>query len=98
MTADPGRWWQPRPALRRFVADLVEDELVRQRRSAVARPRPWPEDLAFQQDLGVDSLELMALARSVPVRVRPVNVGESAMPRPSAVLAAATFAASAKMV
>ncbi len=63
--ADLARWWQPRPALRRFVSDLVEDELVRQRRSAIARPRPWTDDLAFQQDLGVDSLELLALATAL---------------------------------
>jgi long-chain acyl-CoA synthetase len=58
-------WWLPRPVLRRFVADLVEHELVRQRRCSIGRPRPWPEDLSFEQDLGVDSLERMALATAL---------------------------------
>jgi long-chain acyl-CoA synthetase len=59
------QWWRSRAVLTRFVADLVEDELVRQRRSSVGRPRPWPEDLSFEQDLGVDSLERMALATAL---------------------------------
>ena len=62
---DAARWWQPRAALRRFVSDLIEDELVRQRRSAVGPPHPWPEDLVLDQDLGVDSLERMSLATSL---------------------------------
>lgn len=63
--ADVARWWQPRPALRRYVSDLVEDELVRQRCSAITSPRSWPDDLALEQDLGVDSLELMGLATAL---------------------------------
>lgn len=59
------RWWQQRTVLQRFVVDLVEGELVRQRRSSVGRSRPWPEDLSFEQDLGVDSLERMALATAL---------------------------------
>lgn len=63
--ADVACWWQSRPGLRRFVSDLVEDELVRQRRCGLARQQPWSEDLALEQDLGVDSLELMALATAL---------------------------------
>jgi long-chain acyl-CoA synthetase len=51
--------------LRRFVADLVEDELVRQRRRPCALARPWPENLDLGGDLGVDSLELMVLATAL---------------------------------
>jgi 4-coumarate--CoA ligase (photoactive yellow protein activation family) len=58
-------WWQPRAVLRRFVADLVEDELVRQRHRPCPLPRPWPEELDLVADLGVDSLELMALATAL---------------------------------
>ena len=65
MPVVPVRWWQPRPVLRRFVADLIEDELVRQRRRSIGRARPWPEDLILEQDLGVDSLELMTLATAL---------------------------------
>lgn len=58
-------WWDSRPALQRFVADLIEDELARLRRATGGLPRPWPDDLALDRDLGVDSLELMALATSL---------------------------------
>jgi 4-coumarate--CoA ligase (photoactive yellow protein activation family) len=58
-------WWQPRAVLHRFVCDLVADELQRQRRSAPERPLPWPEDLDLVRDLGVDSLELLALATAL---------------------------------
>ena len=63
--AASGNWWQPRPVLRRFVTDLLEGELARQRRCAIGIARPWPEDLRFEEDLGVDSLELMVLATAL---------------------------------
>ena len=59
------RWWQDRAALRRFVTDLVADELARGRRSAPPRALPWPDELDLVADLGVDSLELMALATAL---------------------------------
>lgn len=58
-------WWQPRPALRRFASDLLADELLRQRRRAERVPLPWPDDLALDEDLGVDSLERLALAAAL---------------------------------
>ena len=58
-------WWHARALLRRFVSDLVEADLVRQRRRPCPVPRPWPEDLDLVEDLGVDSLELMALATAL---------------------------------
>ena len=61
----PAPWWRPRPVLRRFVSDLIEGELARQRGVSNARPRPWPDDLVFDQDLGVDSLERMVLATAL---------------------------------
>lgn len=63
--AHADRWWRSRPVLRRFVADLVEDELVRQRRGGSPWSRPWPEELDFAADLGVDSLERMVLASAL---------------------------------
>ena len=59
------RWWQPRATLHRVVADLVADELARERRQAVPRALPWPGDLRLEDDLGVDSLELVALATAL---------------------------------
>lgn len=61
----PRAWWRPRGQLRRWVADTIADGLFRQRRRAVARPQPWDDALCLVEDLGVDSLELMALATSV---------------------------------
>lgn len=58
-------WWQPRPLLRRFVGDLIAHELSCQRRAGIARPRPWPDDLSLDQDLGVDSLERLGLASAL---------------------------------
>ncbi len=58
-------WWQARPVLRRFVADLIEDELLRLRRSGASVAQPWPEELTLEQDLGVDSLERLTLAAAL---------------------------------
>lgn len=58
-------WWQPRGTLRRFVGDLVADELGRLRRRAVPRPLPWADRLRLDADLGVDSLELLSLATAL---------------------------------
>ena len=73
--ADAGCWWQPRPALRLYVCDLVEDELFRQRRSGSGGrpPQPWPDELEFDQDLGIDSLERLALATALAESQLPVT-------------------------
>lgn len=60
MTSRP--WWRSRAQVRRLVVDAIADELFRQRRRAAARPLPWDEALSLTDDLGVDSLELLALA------------------------------------
>ncbi len=62
-TAQP--WWHPRQALLRFICDLIEDELFRLRRDGGRPPMPWAEQLSLEQDLGVDSLERMALATAL---------------------------------
>jgi long-chain acyl-CoA synthetase len=58
-------WWEPRGVLRRFVADLLADELARLRRSSVPPPAGWSGDLRLDADLGVDSLEHMNLASAL---------------------------------
>jgi 4-coumarate--CoA ligase (photoactive yellow protein activation family) len=63
VTARP--WWQPRDVLRRYVADLLADDLARQRRQALPHPLPWPDDLRLVEDVGVDSLELINLATAL---------------------------------
>lgn len=61
-TSRAAPWWHPREGLRRFVADLVEGELTQLRRCSPGRPRPWPEQLDLERDLGADSLERIQLA------------------------------------
>lgn len=58
-------WWQPRGVLRRFVFDLLADEMARQRRASIPHGALWRDDLRLDADLGVDSLELMTLATAL---------------------------------
>ncbi|SNS15010.1 4-coumarate--CoA ligase, photoactive yellow protein activation family [Noviherbaspirillum humi] len=59
-------WWSRDDALRRFVCDLVADELARLRPDgACLPPRPWPEDFSLDRDAGCDSLELVALGAAL---------------------------------
>lgn len=58
-------WWQPRGVLRRFVIDLLADELARQRRASVPHGTQWHDETRLDEDLGVDSLELMTLATAL---------------------------------
>lgn len=62
---DGAAWWRSPALLRRFVVDLVAGELAQLRPGAAALPQPWPDDLALDADLGVDSLERVALATSL---------------------------------
>lgn len=59
-------WWRDRARLRRYVGDLLAQELAAARRSAAGLPpRPWDESLALDRGLGADSLEVMALAAAL---------------------------------
>lgn len=58
-------WWEPRGVLRGFVADLLADELARQRRAAVPHARLWTDATRLDEDLGVDSLELITAATAL---------------------------------
>jgi 4-coumarate--CoA ligase (photoactive yellow protein activation family) len=58
----PAPWWADRSALLRFVADLVAGELAAARHDPLLLPDSWEPSLSLQQDLGVDSLELLQLA------------------------------------
>lgn len=61
--ADP--WWTHGDALRRVVTDLLAFELAQMRPGRPAAPGPWPPDVEFVRDLGVDSLELMSLGTAL---------------------------------
>ncbi len=58
-------WWEPRAALRRFVADLLADELARHRRASLPHVQLWSDALRLDADLGVDSLELVTVATAL---------------------------------
>ncbi|HEY8360691.1 MAG TPA: AMP-binding protein [Ramlibacter sp.] len=60
--AHGGSWWRSGDGLRRFVFDFVAGELSHLRPGAPVRRDAWSETLALDADLGVDSLELLALA------------------------------------
>ena len=57
-------WWEDGAAVR-FVSDLVAAELARLRPGAALPALPWPEHCHLARDLGVDSLERMALASAL---------------------------------
>lgn len=65
MRAAHAPWWRARPALLRFVADLVASELAALRHDALARPAGWSEALSLERDLGMDSLEFLSVAGSL---------------------------------
>lgn len=52
-------WWSARPALLRFVADLVASELAALRHDPHLLPHAWTEALSLERDLALDSLEFM---------------------------------------
>ena len=52
-------WWSARPALLRFVADLVAAELAALRHDPRVEPGGWLDTLSLERDLGMDSLEFM---------------------------------------
>ena len=58
------RWWDDGVAVR-FTADLLAAELARLRPGAALPALPWPESCDLARDLGVDSLERLALASAL---------------------------------
>ena len=58
-------WWRRAPVLRRFVVDLLADEMARHRRAAVQHASLWSDHLRLDDDLGCDSLELVTLATAL---------------------------------
>jgi 4-coumarate--CoA ligase (photoactive yellow protein activation family) len=58
-------WWLPQGVARRFVTDLLADEIARQRRGGAPLPPEWRGEWRLDEDLGCDSLELVALATAL---------------------------------
>ncbi|HEY5799427.1 MAG TPA: hypothetical protein VIT92_04365, partial [Burkholderiaceae bacterium] len=62
----PARWWHVQPLLRRYVADFVAQQLAVLRLGAPAfASAAWTEETDLRADLGIDSIELLALATSL---------------------------------
>lgn len=55
-------WWLSRPALTRFVADLMAAELAALRHDPFMRAEGWNDTLSLERDLALDSLEFTHLA------------------------------------
>jgi 4-coumarate--CoA ligase (photoactive yellow protein activation family) len=82
--ARPG-WWDDEPTLLRFVSDLLAAELAQARPGRSVAPLPWPRELAFERDLGADSLELLgmgtALAEALQLARADIDASLLARPR-----------------
>ena len=60
------RWWHDEATITRFVCDLVAAEMSSLRPTGfVAPPAPWNATLHLSHDLGLDSLERVALASAL---------------------------------
>ncbi|MBZ2208792.1 AMP-binding protein [Massilia soli] len=68
------RWWDDGAAVR-FVADLVAAELARLRPGTALPALPWPRSCDLARDLGVDSLERMALASALSAALQLHRAG-----------------------
>lgn len=61
----PVIWWQHDPTLLRVVTDLLAAELALARPGRPPAPPPWSRVCHFNNDLGADSLELLAMATAL---------------------------------
>ncbi|WP_217619452.1 hypothetical protein, partial [Achromobacter sp. GbtcB20] len=50
----PAPWWTARPALVRFIGDLVASELAALRHDPMLQARTWNQTLALEHDPGLD--------------------------------------------
>jgi len=58
-------WWRHDPTLLRVVTDLLAAELALARPGRPPAAPPWPATCRFTDDLGADSLELLAMATAL---------------------------------
>lgn len=68
-------WWTARPALLRFVADLVAGELAALRHDPLLLPDTWRESLALDHELGLDSLEFLHIAGALAAALQMHHSG-----------------------
>jgi long-chain acyl-CoA synthetase len=61
----PAAWWRHEPTLLRVVTDLLAFELAHARPGRPPLPPPWPRACHFIEDLGADSLELLAMGTAL---------------------------------
>jgi len=68
-------WWSARPALLRFVADLVAAELAALRHDPLLQSAGWTEDLSLEHDLALDSLEFLHIAGTLSTALQMHHSG-----------------------
>jgi len=68
-------WWTARPALTRFVADLVAAELGALRHAPFMRANNWTDALSLEHDLALDSLEFMQVAGALSLALQMHHSG-----------------------
>jgi long-chain acyl-CoA synthetase len=69
-------WWHDDATIARFVCDLVATELSSLRPSGFAAPpAPWDASLHLSSELGIDSLERVALASALTEAIHLHEVG-----------------------
>jgi len=71
----PAPWWTARPALVRFIGDLVASELAALRHDPMLQARTWNESLSLEHDLGLDSLEFMHVAGALAAALQMHHSG-----------------------
>lgn len=82
----PAHWWLHDDLRERFVRDLLAAEMAALRPGGWSLPpAPWPCGLHWRDDLGADSLELMALsaALSEAVQLNDPDAARSLYERPT---------------
>lgn len=65
ISTTPATWWRHDPTLLRVITDLLAGELALARPGRPPAAPPWPRACHFADDLGADSLELLAMATAL---------------------------------
>lgn len=84
VSATPPAWWRHDPSLVRVVTDLLAGELALARPGRPPAAPPWPGTWHFTDDLGADSLDLLAMGTALAeaLHLRSAEVDARLLARP----------------